>query len=109
MICLMFLFCCLEQEDIQEEMLKYSLPVEPLVDPATNAARIQTRTCRGEAAVCEFDNSILSPVASPLDPAAIDQNTTTRSAFNLYAGLGESFFVFIFISVSAFVFICLCF
>lgn len=74
---------------MQQEMLKYSLPVEPLVDPATNAARIQTRTCRGEAPVCAFENTILSPIANPLDPQVMEQNTETRTAFNLYAGLGE--------------------
>lgn len=78
-----------EQDEIQNEMLKYSLPVEPLVDPATNAARIQTRACRGDAPVCLFNNSILNPMGNPLDPAVMEQNTKTRDAFTLYTGLGK--------------------
>ncbi|KAL8434678.1 hypothetical protein ACSSS7_002995 [Eimeria intestinalis] len=77
----------IKQEEMQQEMLKFSLPVEPLVDAATNAARIQTRSCRGESPVCIFENTILSPVTNPLDPEAKDQNTNTRRAFDLYTGL----------------------
>ncbi|XP_022587366.2 rhoptry neck protein 2 [Cyclospora cayetanensis] len=80
----------LKHEDIQQEMLKYSLPVEPLVDPATNAARIQTRTCRGMATVCSFENTILNPIANPLDPQAIDQNTNARMAYEFYTGLASA-------------------
>ncbi|KAL8453585.1 hypothetical protein Emag_001804 [Eimeria magna] len=79
----------IKQEDMQQEMLKFSLPVEPLVDAATNAARIQTRSCRGESPVCTFENTILSPVTNPLDPEAKEQNTHTRTAFDLYTGLGK--------------------
>ncbi|KAL8445732.1 hypothetical protein Emed_005414 [Eimeria media] len=80
----------IKQEDMQQEMLKFSLPVEPLVDAATNAARIQTRSCRGEAPVCTFENTILSPVSNPLDPEAKEQNTHTRTAFDLYTGLASA-------------------
>ncbi|KAL8425205.1 hypothetical protein Efla_004280 [Eimeria flavescens] len=80
----------LKQEDIQQEMQKFSLPVEPLVDAATNAARIQTRSCRGESPVCSFDNTILNPTTSPLDPEAKEQNTQTRTAFDLYTGIASA-------------------
>ncbi|KAL8274826.1 hypothetical protein Esti_001232 [Eimeria stiedai] len=80
----------IKQEDMQQEMLKFSLPVEPLVDPSTNAARIQTRSCRGESPVCTFENTILSPATNPLDPEAKERNTRTRTAFDLYTGLASA-------------------
>ncbi|CDJ57288.1 rhoptry neck protein 2, putative [Eimeria maxima] len=79
-----------DKDDMEQEMLSYSIPVEPLVDAATNAARIQIKTCRGGAANCLFNNSILNPLLNPLDVNNIIQNTKTREAFNFYTGLASA-------------------
>lgn len=82
-------FVSAEQEKMHEEMHKFSVGTEPLVDPATNASRLHTLTCRGNNSVCSFDNSVLNPVANPMDPQAVQQNTITRSAFNSFTAIGK--------------------
>ncbi|PHJ25054.1 rhoptry neck protein ron2 [Cystoisospora suis] len=74
--------------DVIEELQKYKIPVEPLVDPATNSGRIQTRICRGMAPVCSYEDSILYPVRA-LAEHEQKENLKTKKAFNILTGYGS--------------------
>lgn len=75
--------------DVLEELQKYKIPVEPLVDAATNSARIQTRICRGMAPVCSYEDSILYPVRTLAEHEQRD-NIKTKKAFSILTGYGEA-------------------
>ncbi|KEP60998.1 UNVERIFIED_CONTAM: rhoptry neck protein RON2 [Hammondia hammondi] len=76
------------QIDLMDELGKYKTGVEPLVDPATNSARIHTRTCRGLSPVCDYEATILAPVRS-LEPHEQQDSLRTKKAFNLVTGYGS--------------------
>nr|AAZ38163.1 rhoptry neck protein 2 [Toxoplasma gondii] len=76
------------QIDLMDELGKYKTGVEPLVDPATNSARIHTRTCRGLSPVCDYEATILAPVRA-LEPHEQQDSLRTKKAFNLVTGYGS--------------------
>ncbi|PFH37628.1 rhoptry neck protein RON2 [Besnoitia besnoiti] len=78
------------QIDVLEELSKYKVPVEPLVDPATNSARAQTRLCRGLSPFCDYEATILAPVRA-LDAHEQRESLKTKKAFNLLTGYGSGY------------------